>query len=78
MLDSHGEVLKKSLLFNERNELAKLAGTYREPWWSWRQEPIRRGSADFLSLLAWRLWWPTLERPTQSRKANARVTNVMP
>ena len=28
MLDSHGEVLKKSLLFNERNELAKLAGTY--------------------------------------------------
>jgi transposase len=28
VLDSHGEVLKKSLLFNERNELAKLAGTY--------------------------------------------------
>jgi transposase len=28
VLDSHGEVLKKSLLLNERNELAKLAGTY--------------------------------------------------
>ena len=28
MLDSRGEVLKKSLLFNERSELAKLAGTY--------------------------------------------------
>ena len=28
VLDSRGEVLKKSLLFNECNELAKLAGTY--------------------------------------------------
>ena len=41
VLDSHAEVLKESLLFNERNELAKLAGTYPGALVVMEEEPVR-------------------------------------
>ena len=53
MLDSHGEVLKESLLFNERNELAKLAGTYPGALVVMQAGTHLRGSADSLTPLAW-------------------------
>ena len=78
VLDTRGEVVNKGSMRNERTSLQSWQAHTREPWWSWRQECIRLGLVDFLTLSEWRSWWPTLARPAPSRKASARVMSGTP
>src|SRR4029077_20897998 len=79
VLDTGGEIVNKGSM-RKRGQRACKAGKRMPGSFGGHggRECIRLGLVDFLTLLEWRSWWPTLARPAPSRKASARVMSGTP